>query len=126
MKVLPVAPLMADPNKGLKSKSADDRLLTAALLLAKYRPYAMASQKTEAIDETQSKLILEALASADWKKTDNLMRFNGQALFYRLGVTAQDGWKQPGDFQQFETAAKEWLKSNAGTFRIKRFVLAEK
>ena len=45
-----------------------------------------------------------------------------QTMFYRLGVTAADGWTQPKDFKQFPEAAKKWLTDNADKYRIQRFV----
>ena len=45
---------------------------------------------------------------------------NPQALFYQLGN--KPGWTQPGDFREVPAAAKKWLKENAGTYRIERFV----
>jgi hypothetical protein len=113
---------LEDPKKGFQSKDAGDRLLTAALLLGKYRPWGQGSQKQEAIDAAESKMILEALAEADWQKFDALTQLNGQQLFARLGLTAADGWTPPMNFQQMGPAAKEWLKANAGKYRVKRFV----
>jgi hypothetical protein len=119
------AALLEDPVKGLKAKNANDRFLTAALLLGKYRPWDRGAEKQADIDATQSKLILEAIAEADWNKLDPTLRLNGQQLFYRLGVTDRDGWVQPMNFQEVEAAAKQWLKANAGKYRVKRFVFGE-
>jgi hypothetical protein len=119
------AVILEDPVKGLKGKDANDRLLAAAVMLGKYRPWATASQKQEDIDAVQSKLILEALAEVDWNKFDPNLHVNAQQLFYRLGVTEKDGWVPPMNFQQFAPMAKERLKANAEKYRIKRFVFAE-
>ncbi len=116
------AGMLDDPIKGLKAKSVDDRMLAAALLIGKYRPNDRPSQKTEEINAEQSKLILEALAEADWNKFDPMTRVAPLQYFYRLGITPADGWAEPANFMERNDAAKKWLKDNAGKFRIKRFV----
>jgi hypothetical protein len=128
------AKLLADPDASLKSKDADDRLLTAVMLITRYRTSRTPNAKTEAIGAEQSKLILEALADADWTKTnDPNLRGGPQQYFLRLGVTEKDGWKMPMridpktgrtlvDYQGIPAAAKKWCKDNAGTYRIQRFV----
>src|SRR5262249_35221454 len=59
------ARLLANPDAGLRSKEADDRLTTAAMLIFRYRTliYVYSGPpKTEAIDAGQSRLILATLA----------------------------------------------------------------
>jgi hypothetical protein len=96
----------------------------AALLITQYRTYQRGvhnkERKTEPIDAAQSKLILEALAGADWKKSVSDFQVTPQRLFNQLGATPQDGWKPQAfnDAKDFETAAKTWLKEHAATFRI--------
>ena len=51
---------------------------------------------------------------------------NPQLLFLQLGLEAKDGWEQPKELNAVPAAAKQWLKENAGTYRVKRFVVAEK
>lgn len=117
------AKLLATPMKGLKSKEADERLLTAALLINRYKNSRTGTEKTESVPAAESKLILTALAEASWAtpRGGNWMT-NPQNLFYRLGVTAKDGWEQPKDFRQVEVQAKKWLKDNAGKFKMERYV----
>jgi hypothetical protein len=116
--------LLNDPSAGLQSKDADDRALTAALLITQYRTprrgVLSKAGKTGSIDAAQSKLILEALAAADWSKAVVDYRTTPQRLFYQLGATPQDGWKPQAfkDAKEFEVAAKTWLKEHAATFRI--------
>jgi hypothetical protein len=124
--------LLDDPNASLKAKDAQDRLLTAAMLLAKYgRPtivIAGQNPKTEPIAAEQSKLILEALASADWSKRDEVTQLSPQMLLGRLNLTAKDGWTPPAfkDYQkEFPAYAQRWLKDHAETYRIQRFVPAK-
>ena len=70
--------LLADPMTALKGKNADDRFLTAALLIGRYRTPRPGETKTEPIDAEQSKLILQALADADWNaKPAPAPGFNG-------------------------------------------------
>jgi hypothetical protein len=126
------ATLLADPKAGLESKKADDRLLTAGLLLYRYRmPRGLdgGAPKTEPIDAAESKAILKVLAEADWapKAGPGPIGLRGfqmgpQALFYQLGLTEKDGWKPPMDFNKFPAEAKKWLHDNAEKFRIERFV----
>jgi hypothetical protein len=120
--------LLDDPRAALQSKDADERILTAALLITRYRTYQRGvhtqKAKTEPIDAALSKLILEVLAGADWGKPITDYRTTGQRLFYLLGPTPQDGWNPPAfkDAKEFETAAKTWLKEHAATFCIAAFV----
>ena len=115
----------------LKGKNADDRFLTAAMLIARYRTPRPGETKTEAIDAEESKLILQALADADWTVKPapgilGLQTMNPQNIFYRLNLTPQDGWTQPTDVKDVPDAAKQWLKDNAEKYRIQRFVADKK
>jgi hypothetical protein len=117
--------LLSDPKAGLKSKQADDRLLTAALLIARYRsPRGLGVNfKTERIDADQSKQILDALARADWSKNNPQDITSPVGLFNRLGVEAKDGWTSPqSTFQDYAAAAKNWVQEHAGSYRIQRYV----
>ena len=122
--------LLADPMAGLKAKSADDRFRTAALLLFRYRTFQQVGAKQEPIPAEESKLILEALAGADWNAMP--VRRPGPfrqevtplRVFYMLGVQPKDGF-MPTPGQQIPEAAKAWLKTNAGSYRIQRYVTAK-
>jgi hypothetical protein len=118
------AKLLEDPVASLKSKNADERFMTAALLVCRYRNFRTnQGGKTEPIDAEQSRLILEALAAADWsKEKPELGNLNAQTVFFRLGVTAKDGWTQPTDFKDTETSAKQWLKDHAASYKIQRLL----
>jgi hypothetical protein len=120
------AKLLAGPTAGLKSKDPEDRLLTAGMLISRYRTPKGPNPKTEAVDAEQSKLILQALADADWTKVnDPLLRGGAQNYFLRLGLTVNDGWTPPKTAQEFKelpSRAKAWIKDNAGTYRMQRFV----
>jgi hypothetical protein len=118
------AKLIAKPLDGLKSKKADERFLTAGLLISRYRSTPIGTDKTEQVSADESKLILEALAEADWTTKAPRIGFqlHPQTLFLSLAVTEKDGWKQPKDFTKFGEEAKKWCKDNAGKYRINRFV----
>ena len=64
-----VTELLADPMKGLKSDKSDVRAETAAALMMKYRAYPALGGEVDqvAIGAEESKLILKAIAEADWK-----------------------------------------------------------
>lgn len=125
------ARLLEDPNKSLKAKSEEDRLFTVSMLLTRYNTPRSAKAKRVPIDAEQSRLILQALAEADWtppKPRPNVPIFNqvtAQQLFYQLQAQAKDGWMPPKDVRQFPAAAKEWLKANTDTFRVQRYVTEE-
>jgi hypothetical protein len=113
------AKLLAEPDKNLKSRVRADRVLTASMLVYRYRNPV--GTKEEEVDDDQSKLIMKALAEADWKDL--------QPVFFKLGVNEKDGWKGPqavrGRIQTIEMATRDWLKANAGKYRIKRYVAEE-
>jgi hypothetical protein len=121
-----VAKLMDDPLAGLKSKDADDRLMTASMLLTKYRtPKAgQANPKQEPVAAEESKLILEAIAGGDWTRQDR-QAVSPRMVLARLNLSPQDGWNPPKftDFQkEYPAYAQQWLKENAGKYRVQRFV----
>jgi hypothetical protein len=114
-----------DPQKGLKSKEAAERLLTANLLLTRYRQPAFGSTKQESIDADESKLILQTMLDADWTKVDADTGTNPQAMFYMINPTKEEGWQPPQNItqpNQIIDAMKGWVKDNVSTYRIKKFV----
>jgi hypothetical protein len=119
-----VTKLLDNPRAGLKAKDGDERLLAAAILIEKYRTFrGPGKAKEEPIDAAESKLIMHALADAEWQAPTNLgaMRPNPQQLFGRLGVTPNDGWRpQPG--ANFQVAAQNWVREHADSYRIRRYV----
>ncbi|HVS34492.1 MAG TPA: hypothetical protein VMS17_02855 [Gemmataceae bacterium] len=126
------AKLLADATASLKGKNNDDRFLTASMLIARYRTAKPGQTKTEPIDAEQSKLILQALADADWNpKPPQPGVFMGfqmtpQVAFFRLNLTPQDGWMLPKDPKDIPDAAKQWLKDNVEKYPIQRFVADKK
>src|SRR5262245_57686685 len=93
------AKLLSDPDKGLAAKDAGDRFLTSAMLIKRYRT-PRGSDKTTSLGAARSKAILEALAEADWSKTDPELRISPQGLFTQLGLGQEDGFKPHADFPQ--------------------------
>jgi hypothetical protein len=135
--------LLGDTDKALKSRNVEERFLTAAMLIRKYRgpdpgPFATPAKDTrkqEPISAAESRLILNALASADWKKAQERTLLDPRSLFLRLGLTPRDGWTlktKPAvsldpravarSQAEFTRAAKRWLMANAGRYRIKPIV----
>jgi hypothetical protein len=122
------AKLLADPKAGLKSKDAEERALTAVLLLARYTTARPGQTKREAIDGGESKQILTALIDGDWTKATTQDDMGAAWGFARLGLTQQDGWS-PGVFANrdaYHDAAKAWLRGHAETYRVQRFVSEKK
>jgi hypothetical protein len=117
--------LLNDTKSGLQSKEADDRLLTAALLIYRYRTprhVYRGQPKTEPIDAEKSKQILAALAEADWTGKESAAKPTPLRLFLRLDLTAQDGWKPPAVLSEVAPAARQWLHDHADSYRIRRYV----
>jgi hypothetical protein len=117
--------LLADPKAGLDSKEMADRLLTAGMLMNKFRQFKPGKAEKKPIDPELSKKILLTLAEADWNARParpGPFQMNPQMIFGQLQLTADDGWKPPKDFKQFPAKAKEWCKDNADKYIIKRNV----
>jgi hypothetical protein len=128
------AKALADPKASLKSKDADERALTAGMLVMRYRVRPLGNVKEEPIDADQSKMILKVLAEADWSKPFSRDTVTPQTAFAQLGLTDKDGWKPPMFVPgapplpptAYQDAAKAWLKAHADTYRIKHFVAEKK
>src|SRR5207244_9780881 len=119
------AQLLHDPDAGLQAKAPADRLLTAAMLIFRYRTarYAYSGKPTTAsIAPDQSRRILTALAEADWKEEEAPLELSPFSLFMRLDLRPEDGWTPAKSVPEQISAAKKWLRENAGKYRIQRFV----
>lgn len=139
-KVKHVTELLADPMKGLKSDKADVRGETATLLVMKYRTFESGGETEEvAINADESKLILKAIAEADWKAVRGREAgVNAQSAFYQLGLTENDGWtpppfvrpkpgQPPVDFVAVQKEAfVKWLAGAGKDYKIKKFVAKTK
>jgi len=122
-----VAKALDNPVAALKAEDKQDRYVAAAILISKYRSNPTgAAVKTEPIDATESKMILQALQGGDW----TVGRFNAAVpnafeLFNQLGVTPKDGY-QPTNIrnqQDIATAMQKWLDENNGKYVIHRLVV---
>lgn len=114
---------LESPNETLKSQEPRERLLTAAVLVSRYREPV--GTKTEPIDAEQSKLLLRALRDADWGKEDKPFRLHPLPVFKLLGVTEKDGLnlpKDPKDITGARLATENWLIDNHAKYRITKFV----
>jgi hypothetical protein len=109
-------------SAGLEARNAKERFFAAALLIQQYRTFRGGTGKVEPLDSKQSRLILTALAEADWSIDGQVSPWN---LFQQLGLKKEDGWEfrpaspPPGGYQQ---AARAWLREHANTYRIQRIV----
>ncbi len=119
-----VVAIMADAKTALQSKDADERLLAASIQISMYRTQkAPFPNREEPISAEESKLILNAIASAKWGP----VRFgdtNPQQLFFQLGVSQKDGFEQPRKItspDDMRNAIQGWIRNHAD-YRIKRFV----
>lgn len=121
------ARLLAGPLAGLRSQDAADRLLTAALLIFRYRTARAVYRgepRTEPVDAEQSRLILSALAEGPWPAREVNGPMGRLRLFLRLGLTEKDGWR-PAAAKDVAGAARAWLRANAATYRIRRYAPPE-
>jgi len=118
------AKALAKPLEGLKSKDAEERSTTAAVLLYRYRSPRQGASKTEAIPAEESKLILTALSEMDWNLQGGRVQPSAFQLFNMLGATPKDGWdaQKYKDVQELQRAARAWLTEHADAYRIQRFV----
>jgi hypothetical protein len=121
--------LLAEPLASLRSKDASDRLLAAAMLVTAYRtPKSSYGPEPiqEAIDVEQSRLIVQAIADADWNNVDPQTQLNPAQVFQRLALTEREGWRLPpqGFRAQQEHAdhVKQWLKGPGANYRMLRFL----
>jgi hypothetical protein len=119
------AKILRDPNVALKGENAEDRFLAAAMLVARYTMRRSQSAKPEPIDAEQSKLILQALAGADWTPTTDYTKLTPLMVLHRLPLTDKDGWTPPppNDPKAYAAYAQNWVKEHAGSYRIQRFVV---
>jgi hypothetical protein len=110
--------LLVDPAAGLQAKNGEDRFLTASMLVLRYkRPIGAGPLvKRQPIDAKESKLILAALRDADWTKKYPDTWLPPALVFNHLGPSTYNASQKGAD-------PRQWLKENAATYRIERFVL---
>ncbi len=113
--------LLAEAETNLQSKNAEDRYLTAAMLVVHYRTNRTGATQPKPIDAKRSELILNALASADWTGKSTIPT-PPLRLFMLLNPQPRDGWTPPTDPAKLPTTAQQWLKDNSRTYRIQGFL----
>ena len=119
------AGLLKDTKAGLQAKEKEDRLLTAAMLISRYRTprYIYTGRpKTVSIEAEESGRILAILLEGDWSEERATDQLAPLALFLRLDLTEEDGWNPPKDPKEYGSAAQRWLRENIGKYRIRRYV----
>lgn len=122
-----MANILANPIPALKSQDDKIRVQAATLLIAKYRQPPFGRKfKQVPVDAEENKLILNALANADWSK------YNNYSLLLQavdlLGLTPKDGFVRPKRItspKDYPNAVRNWLKTHANTYRMKRLVPIE-
>jgi hypothetical protein len=116
------ARLLGDPTAGLKAADKEDRFLMAAMLVLRYRTHRGAGPrpKAEPIAAGESKRILEALRDADWLKKYPETWLTPASVF-------DHPYLSPGAYDPSQKGAdpQQWLKENAATYRLERFVQRE-
>src|SRR5262249_16490004 len=120
--------LLNDSKTGLTSKEADDRLLTAALLIYRHRTARhvyLGKPRTEPIAPAESNRILTILSEADWEAKEPSVAGTPLSLFLRLDLTSADGWAPPAELPKVVPAAKKWLHDHAAEYRIQRYLPPE-
>ncbi len=128
--------MLENPKESLKAEKQADRFTAAAMLITKYRTRrpTTTEPKSEAVEAETSKLVLTALAEADWKAPVGF-RMNPLQLFLQLNVSEKDGYNPPMmevkgqnqvDYTKLPDYAKQWCKDNADKYKIQRYVYEEK
>jgi hypothetical protein len=126
--------ILDDPVAALKVGNASNRYLAVAMLIGKFRPPVVKGQqqKEEPIDAGVSKLLLKALAEADWKYDADWLHgekypAHPYHLFQQLGVTKADGYEPPtSDERDTLAATQKWLLDHQATYRVNRLTLTAK
>lgn len=109
--------IMADPQRTLKSMSDDDRMLAAYVLATRYRthpigvPLGKAVQEEEGAEE--SRAIMDGLLLLAERQPGNFY-----TTVYGMNPSKTDGFEGPFTAEK----VKDWVRANAGTYRIKRLV----
>jgi hypothetical protein len=127
------AAALADPLKALKAEKPADRFFAASALLAKYRSYPETGDEVESVKvpAAESKLILQAIAEADWAKADE-NGLGGLQAFYQLGLNPAAGFTQPkpapgANFQDaLKKAYTDWLAGPGKDYQVEKIVPKKK
>jgi hypothetical protein len=133
-----ITAILANPMAGLKSGKPEVRAQAAVVLVMKFRsrPYFAQQVDQVPIDAEMSRLILQALAEADWREQANVV-FDVANAVAELELGPRDGWKHgsvafapPSADEPSQNSLRralhksfvEWLKGPGKEYRIKKFV----
>ena len=124
--------VFGDPVKALKNTDKKVRYASLHLLLDGYRngrTFGGARQfKTVDLPAQESKLMMDLISELPAITPDPDTNLSAMSMFAYLNPLPKDGWNAPkpvpgADYQKlFGEAFKEWVKANADTYRVKRFV----
>jgi hypothetical protein len=121
----PPCKLMADPAKALKSEAEKDRMLTAWMLLTRYRTYpadlGLGTLKQEPVPAAESKLVLENLVPLATANREAFL-----SAMYGLNLTKADGFDGAVYAEGGSEKAVRWLKDHAATYQLKKYVVEKK
>lgn len=129
------AAILTDPMKALKADKADDRTFAAIVLVNKYRAYPDNAAEVEnvKVGADESKLVLKALAEANWKPDPNDGNApNAYQAFSMIGLNDKDGWKypmiKPGDdfIEKTKEAYVAWLAGAGKDYQLSKIVAKPK
>lgn len=124
---------VADPMPALKAGRAEDRTLAAVALVLKYRTAPPTGGEVEPVKvpADESRLVLKALAEADWSKAeaDQPRAVNA---FYMLALGQNDGWTPPKpapgtDYNsELRAAFAKWVAGPGKDYQISKLVAKKK
>jgi hypothetical protein len=118
--------VLQNTSGSLKANDAQERFLAAAVLITKYRTHPGVAAKLVPIDAEESKLILKALASGNWTQARTSASVpTAIELFNQLGITVNDGYKQPvpvRNVNEIGEAMQKWVSANESKYVIKKYV----
>lgn len=116
---------LQNPKEGLEAKDANERLLTAAALLTKYRTRSAGKNpRQEPIAADESQLILKAIAEGSWPQQRRFDQIDSFSVFLMLNLTPKDGYtpaKGARTIEEQYRAAQAWLKDNQTKHRIQKW-----
>ncbi|HEY1188380.1 MAG TPA: hypothetical protein VGE74_12080 [Gemmata sp.] len=119
--------LLADPLASLSSKEPSDRLAAAVLLLTRYqfRTTGFLTTETEPIPAKENKLILAALAEANWDTASPLHPWEAVHHIWQFsgakpGQVFQAPTLPKGTPAEQSAFLRDWVQKNRNTYKIER------
>ena len=119
--------LLANPLASLRSKEPSDRLTSAVLLLTRYqyRTTGFLTTETQPIPADENKLILAALAEANWETDSPVHPWEvAHHLWQSSGGKPGQVVKSPvlpkGTPAEQSAFLRDWVQKNLDTYRIER------